>query len=66
MNDASFFHLLTLEGKALAPPPPAMTRNEKLAWLEENTKRHRMGAVDRTEFLEEQVQRMNNERMRSE
>lgn len=42
MDHASFLHLLILEGKALAPPPPAMTRNEKLAFLAARTKGEEM------------------------
>ncbi|MBP2564499.1 hypothetical protein J2766_001058 [Agrobacterium tumefaciens] len=33
-----FFHLLNLEGQALAPPPPERTYTEKLAFLAANTK----------------------------
>lgn len=41
--DAShFFHLLNLQGEALAPPPPERTRNEKLAFLAARTKAEEM------------------------
>lgn len=47
----------------LAPAPVKgrlpMTKAEKLAWLAENTKKHRMGAVDREEYLEDAVRKLN-------
>ncbi len=47
----------------LTPKPAVgrmpMTKAEKLAWLAENTRKHRMGAVDREEFLQDAVRRIN-------
>ncbi|MBP1876877.1 hypothetical protein [Agrobacterium rubi] len=58
--DAShFFHLLNLQGEALAPPPPARTRNEKLAFLAARTKAEEMTLPTIEDF-----RRAKNERMK--
>lgn len=59
--DAShFFHLLNLEGKALAPPPPERTRQEKLAFLAANTKGAEMTPPNADDY-----RRARNERMKA-
>lgn len=52
-------HLAPVPVKGLLP----ITVAEKLAWLAENTKKHRMGAVDREEHLQHAVRKI--ETMRS-
>jgi len=59
--DAShFFHLLDLDGKALAPPPPERTRQEKLAFLAANTKGAEMTPPNADDY-----RRARNERMKA-
>lgn len=60
-TDAShFFHLLNLEGKALAPPPPERTRREKLAFLAANTKGAEMTPPNADDY-----RRARNERIKA-
>lgn len=40
--ECSFLHLLSLDGKPLANPPPAMTRAEKLVYLAARTRDEEM------------------------
>ncbi len=57
--DAShFFHLLDLEGKALAPPPPERTPTEKLAFLAARTKAEEMTPPNADDYRRARKERM--------
>lgn len=57
--DAShFFHLLSLEGEALAPAPPKMTDGEKWAFLAAQTKGEEMDPRTADEYRSARNERM--------
>ena len=57
--DAShFFHLLTLEGEALAPAPPKMTLREKMAFLAARTKGEEMTPPSADDYRRAHSERM--------
>jgi len=65
--DAShFFHLLDLDGKALAPPPPERTRQEKLAFLAANIKGAEMTLPTVKDYLHARSERLSKVRKSAE
>lgn len=59
-DSSHFFHLLSLEGEALAPAPPVMTYREKMTFLAANTKGAEMTPPNADDY-----RRARNERMKA-
>ena len=60
----SFLHLLELDGQPLAEPPPMLlTRQEKLRWLSEQTRRQYIAVPDQVDRLSELVREQETKRM---